>query len=255
MNKLYTIKSIILILLCILAILTCSGCSSLRYLFPTIEERSANAGRPPEATQWPEFTDEITDIRLSVVERDIEFDPDRSSPFKNQTHLQIFYGYQMNGEWYDIPSENYELKGILQYEGLSGYDAACNDHLVQIGHYVLMCFVYEGAREDVVYHLSDSSGTEIQEPFAEYYTNYFHDTNEPSYGFFREKLDPAYPDKALDLQALNIFGRRYYLLLDLNSLPDDYELHISAHPESDSSEIIDEWVLYADDIQRVLGQG
>lgn len=99
----------VIILVGIITSLLC-GCS-------IVEQEYANymfeKGRPKEGTALPDFSGNITDVRMTVKERD--YGPYYDHPmYENLTMIQIYYGYLSDGEWHDMPCENYNLIGVFE---------------------------------------------------------------------------------------------------------------------------------------------
>ena len=124
-----------------------TGCSGMYYR----EEYTAlKNSRPDYAEQFPDFDGEITDVRVTVIPREYSPADARGSSAQKQfsgfEFLQICYGYQKDGVWYDIPCENYELVTIfnpIDWETKElridyGYEAAGKNHIVRIGPYLLV---------------------------------------------------------------------------------------------------------------------
>lgn len=258
-------KRLMAVLLCAFLALFSSGCSIAGWignLFKTAEEKSLNAGRPEGATALPDFSGEITDIRVSVVPRDLEVDPAydgffAAEAFKSKTLLQIYYGYLSDGTWYDMPRENYDLREIFAIHGDVGYDAAEDNHIAKIGPYLLMCYAYApfyNVTYDInklVFDISDTLGTEVQEPFAEYYTPYSTDADLPGYGYLKEDRESIIKGD-LEFEGSASFDKFFFLIVKLDTLPEDYKIHVLVYPEYDTEDILFDETLTMDEIREIL---
>lgn len=197
--------------------------------------------RPENATKMPDLSGNISDIRITLVPR--EYIPPTSGNatvdhmLKNTTYLQIYYGYQKDGQWYDIPCENYDLKQIFDFtKHGTGFEAAGKSHIVKIGQYLLVCVQYSSgdySQADLSCEFIDNLGSKPIQYFEEYYTaprNLTELTESQkidygkSYGYLKENL-AAIPGDGQPLYiASSAFDLHYYLVLDYASLPKDYEL-------------------------------
>ena len=104
-----------------------------------------DASRPPEAYQFPDPSGEITDVRVTIREREIDLS---FRGLEGHKAYDIFYGYCSDGKWYDYPSTNYELRELVDTDvwgpytddEYSSYDICNAPHIVEIGPYYLMSF-------------------------------------------------------------------------------------------------------------------
>ena len=102
-----------------------------------------DASRPAEAYQFPTPSGEITDVRVTVRERDLDLS---FRGLEGHKAYEIYYGYYSNGKWYDYPSTNYELRDLVDTDVLGpytdsdydSYDVCDRDHIVEIGPYYLI---------------------------------------------------------------------------------------------------------------------
>lgn len=132
--------------------------------------------------------------------------------------------------------------------------AATQSHLVKIGPYILISIMV-GAIPSAECTISDTLGTEVQEPFVEYYTyyvymengetHYYMDDHTHGYGYMAESRESILDGDPLQ-EALTDFPKRYYLLVEYASLPDNYELHVKTH--------FDEYSLTKADICELIGE-
>lgn len=191
-------------------------------------EKLIKASRPKEATYVPDFSKEVTDIRITVREREAGCYRAELLPLID---LQIYYGYYSNGEWHDIPCENYDLKPIIWNYTKRGWKIADASHVVKIGPFLLLAIVHDRGEKEVY----DNLGTEVLEPFDEYITynkehfivdgdhvTYVYE-NVHGYSFFCENRE-AIINGDVEYYFNENFYKRSYLILDYDSLPDDYVL-------------------------------
>ena len=177
---------------------------------------------PPVATAVPDFSEDITDIRISAATcEEYELDFSNYKNFRNLTLLQILYGYYSDGEWHDVPAESYDYVGI--FNGSSGMGGTSDSHIVKIGHYLLVCFEQSYYESNFETTIIDTISSEVLTPFAEYYTPY---SNTPSsgYGILTVEPDSILNGDELEYQAYNSFGKYSYVILDIELLPEDYVL-------------------------------
>ena len=135
--------------------------------------------------------------------------------------LRIYYGYRVGGKWYDYPMEYYDLKSIFTSNEYSGFDAADCDHIVKIGQYaVIALFSYTPVGESSLgrWEASDTLGSELQNKFIEYSSL---PQENIEYGL------KTSPNKIQDMifpgsRYTSPFGYYYYVVLDYDSLPEDY---------------------------------
>ena len=202
---------------------------------------------PPVATAVPDFSEEITDIRISAATCEkYELDFSHSKNFRNLTILQILYGYYSDGEWHDVPAENYDYVGILN--GSSGMGGSSDSHIVKIGPYILVCYEAASMASNFETTITDTIGSKVLEPFSEYYTPY---SNYPTSGYGILTVDPnsiLNGDK-LEFTARNTFGKFYYVILEIESLPEDYEMLITTTYESGSQK---QYMLTMQDIRSIF---
>lgn len=83
----------IICILCVVAFLLLSGCDGL---YQTIEKQINGYNRPDEALLMPDFTGDITDIRISFKERDIN--AVFNDRYENAVFVQLYYGYCSDGQ-------------------------------------------------------------------------------------------------------------------------------------------------------------
>ena len=209
---------------------------------------SLNEGRPEDADFLPELSKDISDVRITIVPRTYD-PPSDYADLQDLSFMQIWYGYYADGQWNDYPSENYELSGILQHNSRQGWKASVGSHLVKIGPYLLICICLHDDPM-VEYHLSDTLDSQIQQPFEAYNTcldyydengqrHDFMDTHETGYGYIAEDPSTIAGEAQLAYIVRSEFPRRYYVLLDYESIPEDYVLtisQVSSVPEQEESQ-------------------
>ena len=223
---------------------------------------SIDRGRPENAECAPAPSDDITDIRMTVVPRDVRTMDmlGISELYENLTVLQIWYGYQSDGQWYDYPSENYELVGLWDDGDNTGWRAAFGSHIGKIGPYLLIC-VSPPVSDKLVCEVTDSLNSPVQEPFADYFTCYvrtaedgtevhFMDKDKQGYGYIAEDIFLTEDTETPTARLKNTFSKRYYVVLEYDAIPDDYLLDVTY---SDGAERI-EYSLSKDEIDKLLGQ-
>lgn len=122
------------------------------------------SSRPWEAYNVPGSLNKATSIRISFITRDIDGSLffDYRSDFtnkekKNAKFCQLYYGYCINGKWYDMPAEKYDLR-VINYS--SSYGAAGRAHLVVFGDYVLIALPV-GRTEKETATVVDTLGSEV----------------------------------------------------------------------------------------------
>lgn len=217
---------------------------------------SLNVGRPETATLLPDFTGEITDLRITAVPRNFEVDTNLwgAKYFEDIILLQIYYGYQSDGVWYDIPCENYDLKGIFYDSDYTGFDAGNKCHLVQIGPYVLICYIYDFYQQNYICELYDNLGSEVLQPFTEYYTPFEPEEGKQRYGYIKEVRESIISGDELEYEGNGTFRHFSFLILDLDSLLEDYEVYVVkyAADNPDDREMIH--TLTIDEIRGLLGE-
>ncbi|MBO5908726.1 MAG: hypothetical protein J6Q67_02960 [Clostridia bacterium] len=187
--------------------------------------------RTEEAYLVPDFSYEVTDVRITVKKRDVNYAKMYEGivdevEAANTTVYQIYYGYFSNGEWHDIPVENYELKG-LSSPNIDGWQTAQNNHVVKIGSKLLLAFPV-GRGKVSTYSpyaiIKDSLGSEVQS-ITEYYST-------------SSKID-AFSGSLLLLEnalALNTaeygwfildFDKWYYIILDYSDFTSEYSITVN----------------------------
>ena len=210
-----------------------------------------NASRPAEATKFPDIKADISDIRVSVIKRDVQFTGDG---FRDIDIMQIYYGYLVDGQWHDFPCENYELCGILSNDYKKGYDAAGNSNIVKIGPYLLIAVALPGLDNyfNRYNEISDTLGSEIHS-ITEYYTALNSEQNVigAKCGYLKENIRLLNTDD-FEFISYNTFHKWYYTVIEYDSLPTNYEMKIVTHTDKDGVDEVDVSILTYQDIQEAL---
>lgn len=170
---------------------------------------SLEINRPEHSQEIPQLPEYVSDVKMTVVPRVYEPPALFANDELEMTYLQIWYEYEVDGQWYRYPSENFDLVGIFGDAGSLDWEAAHKNHMVKIGSKLLIC-INATNYPDCEFQIRDSLDSEILEPFAAYY--------EPQYAYLAENA------RGIGVRSTDTFWPRYYLLLDYASLPEHYEL-------------------------------
>lgn len=173
--------------------------------------------RPEEAYQFPDFSGEITDVRITVRERNV--DMSLWSHSTDDKAYDIFYGYLADEVWYDYPSANYHLKALDSFY-LNGWEATAVPHIVEIGDYLLFAFCE--ANEDKTMSLYDSLGSTCITV-----SDYFKRASDKCKNWHYKENMHAYGTDAFDLEMTE-FGKWYFIIIEKESLAEDYTLTFDA---------------------------
>lgn len=205
--------------------------------------------RVETATDLPSYAENATDARVTYIHRtdDVMVKLEHlfygvaiDSTEPKVPCIQFLYGYKVDDIWIDIPAENYPL--FYLEEGSKVIAFGCPSHITKVGNHALICIV--DPYKDTVPH--DTLGTVPLTPIDELFDD------EPTtieYGLIlddRERIlkwnEPAYSVVYGDLD-------RYYFLLNLDELPENYELHFSTNEYSqETKNFYTEYILTAEDI-------
>lgn len=228
-------KKWIVMLCCVVFLLSgCSGENPLYEPFESDVEKSLDASRPEGATALPDFSGEITDVRVTTIPRDIDIPAGKGTDWgmdlSKLEYRQIYYGYCVDGVWTDLPCENYELVSIfnpVDYETKElkvtrGYEAVVDDHMVKIGPYLLISIEARMGKHGLLI-TEDSIGSEIERMFDEY-DRWSLPDGTPEYGQLIENRDSIISGWGLKWKAISNIGTRHYLLLKYDEIPEDYQL-------------------------------
>ena len=207
--------------------------------------------RQPEAFVVPEFNGNISDVRFSVVKREIV---NSSKNFKDLSFMQIYYGFCMDGQWHDIPCENYDLRGILNNSGEQGYEAAGGSNIVKIGPYLLVAVSLSAYTNyfDRYNEITDNIGSQVYS-ITEYYTssNREHFEQGGKCGYLKENTLVS-NSEGYNYRLANAFDKWYYVILEYDKIPENYEMKIITHTDKNGVDDIDERTLTYQDIQKAL---
>lgn len=177
--------------------------------------------RTGESTSVPNISGTVTDIRITTVARDISKMPGMSfvEYFQDRTFLQIYYGYQLDGDWHDYPAENYDLRRLKSSD--CGYDAVSSNHIVKIGQYVLIAFT---SYRDLT--VTDSLNSEVV-AMTEYYTSGNDVTSDSAkYGQIIENTLEGNIFN-YEYEITSGFDKWYYIILEYDDIPEDYVVSYS----------------------------
>lgn len=211
--------------------------------WPRILEKIQVARTRTEAAyQMPNFSGEVTDVRVTVVQRDINANAIYGDLFDESGNVyQLYYGYRNDGKWIDIPHENYDLRG-LKNSGKCGIDAAGNDHVVTIGPYVLIALSARGNANDTIVDTVNSEVFSI--------TKYYH-SETPSF-FFRENM-LAYDTEEYRCWISPSFLRWHFITLKVDDIPQSYSVTIFSRSQ-ETNELLDERTYTYEDIMTALNR-
>lgn len=235
-NHYYLIKISILVVLCIVNIVVLlvyeqkSAGSEDESYYPETQVQ-IDKSRTEAAYLKPDFTDEVTDIRVTVRKRDVDFakmyegivDETEAA---NTTVYQIYYGYFSNGEWHDIPAENYDLKSLNSHK-IDGWQALQNKHIVKIGSKVLLAFPVGNGRAstyDPYAVVTDSLDSNVQS-ITEYYSASSTGNDFQENCLLLENA-LAYGTDEYGWFILQ-FDKWYYIILDYSDLSDGYSVTLN----------------------------
>lgn len=188
--------------------------------------------RTGTADEIPSCSGNITDIRVTVRDRSYFCSVDAfvSHVFYGTQIKQIYYGYYVDGKWYDYPAENYQLKPFFG-NGDNIQDTALRTHCVRIGPYLLIAYTTPGA-SDVLGVMYDTLNSPV-----------YHITE---YGTF-EPFDGANCSRIIDPIGgeycsvnTNLFNNWHYIIIKYDSLSEDYHVTLDRYVLYDGVEEVDE---------------
>ncbi len=208
--------------------------------------------RPSEGTQTPDFSQDVTDVRITTVDRNIGWMPTiiKNEVFRTRVFKQIYYGYYSNNAWCDIPCENYELRALGSTQ--NRYDAADGRHVVKIGSYVLLAFPVAVTSDSESYGVvTDSLKSQIIE-LTEYATSGLSmpDSNKKCYGSIREDYR-TFGSFGFEHEITNAFYKWYYIILEYDNIPKNYQVSITQYSSSEDTEPIVYSYSYEDIIEAL----
>lgn len=211
-----------------------ASCSYNIYQAMTPQEKykyMLDRSRPAEAYQMPDFSSEITDVRITVRERNIDYAllPGNSGD-ENVKVIQIYYGYLSNGKWHDIPAENYALKGLSR-NAMDGCAALQDSHVVRIGDYIVLAFpvgkglIYPTKPYAVI---TDTLNTEVIE-ITEYYST---STETDKYDDYRLLIENMreYETEDYSYVIMHNVDIWYYLVIESDKLTEGYTVTVQEYP-------------------------
>lgn len=182
-----------------------------------------DTSRPKEAYSFPDFSGEITDVRVTIRERGIDMSCWNGGA--NERAYDIFYGYLSDGVWYDFPSGNYALKDLFErYE--DGWKACGSRHAVEIGDYILLAFPVGMGRvsEDVPsVIINDTLNSNVLE-ITEYYHSGSEEVSFNGRWHFYENMH-AYGTVEYDFYLIH-FDQWYFIVLDRDDFTEGYSVTI-----------------------------
>lgn len=170
--------------------------------------------RPATATDLPEYDGEVTDVRITSIPRTMEVFESGSE------YIQILYGYEIDGQWTDIPMENYPFYCLEDGGTQCPFGDTLYSHIVKIDSFVLICITTPYGLQAPY----DSIGTEPLEPFREF-AEKENASGGNTYGILTEDRTKASSWFKVGYSSMSFSRNRHYFILDLESLPEDYELH------------------------------
>ena len=221
-------------------------------------KKDINATRPDISLTKPDIPENVTDVRVTVVERDFDL-----TPYKFEDYIscaQIYYGFCVDSVWEDFPCENYDLAGFFdRNNGKYGYDAAGGCHVVEIGNKILIAVT--PVLDDgyaVVYDSLESDVIEMENYFTYAYTDY--ETKEDVVLTFKPDKGYAYlKERALALNTPKYsyklytnFPRWYYIVVDKANLTEDYFVKYTLLNKNRSPSTSNPYTLTYNDIQNAL---
>lgn len=201
-----------------------------------------NLTRPEESYLRPNVPESIDDIRITVVDRKIPAKAFWGDDFNFDGDVyQIYYGYLSDGQWVDLPHENYNLYNL---EFIHSYSVASENHIVRLGNYIIIAIA---EYDDFTNKVKDNLNSEIFE------ITQYHPTNSdtPSYLFCEHALELGTNEYRRTMSL--VFPKWYYVILESSHIPEDYVLTISSYDKGDNS-LAEEYAYTYDDIMEALNR-
>lgn len=176
-------------------------------------EASLAASISKEALSSPEPADTVTRLRVSIPQRNISMKdlyPGAEDEIPYAKAFQVYYGYQLEGKWYDFPAENYAIKSL---DGnTDGMYVMSGNHVVEIGPFVLLAFNDQSARGAT---LTDSLNTQpLKMEIKDLASSSTFIVYENALGFGTENYD----------YYIGPFGVWYFIALEKEAIPEDYSV-------------------------------
>ena len=232
------VKKILKTTLIIFLVFACVIFSDYCFSGDPFERFMFTVTRTGTADEIPNCSGNITDIRVTVRERSsfCSWQAFWAHLIYGTQIKQIYYGYCIDGQWYDYPAENYELKAFSSLFDDKVAKTAIASHCVRIGPYLLIAFPTP-SDTDILGVMQDSLGSE-----AFHLTEY--GTSDPSEGAncFRV-VDPVKGKYASD--TVNVINNWYYIVVNYDSITEDYEVTMDRYVKYDESMEADEGELHA----------
>ena len=167
----------------------------------------------------------ISDVRITISEVDDDSVMNQIAGESKTTLLRIYYGYCIDGVWTDKPSEHYPLKELFSETPHDSFRASFFSHCVRIGPYLLIALNTDSSEKDgskVFCEPTDSLGSEFVQMFEEYFTPFYRESGTSGYSFFAK--EPFQYGASVTSYNFNHFGLYHYLILEWDSIPEDYRL-------------------------------
>ena len=193
-----------------------------------------DASRPAEAYQFPDLSGEITDVRVTVREREIDLS---FRGLEGHKAYDIFYGYYSNGQWYDYPCTNFELKelqdtdiwGPYDDSAYNSYDVCYDAHIVEIGPYYLIALPIHVSLSNM--RLYDVSVQDTLNSKSLIITEYYTPTNDSNDWtqnlVFFENMS-AYRTEDYRFR-LNTFPPICFMFVEKEAVTEEYSLTLDRH--------------------------
>ena len=211
--------------------------------------------RPDECLVKPDIPEKVDDVRITVVERDCDIGA-LNEQLEGFTPAQIYYGYYSDNEWHDYPCENYDLIRLFwDHDGKYGYDAAENNHFVDLGSFILFAFPSSSATPNIV--IEDTLNSEVK-VISEYYTTTAVNNNSgltdismsgAGYAFLKENALKL-GTREYDFEIVGAFAKWHYIIINKNDLDADYSL--SYYKTNNSGYTPKVWTISYDEIQSEI---
>ena len=196
------------------------------FIIPNTYQKPLEGVRPEECLIKPVIPEKVDDVRITVVERDC-LDKRFNYPFTELQPLQMYYGYCIDGVWYDYPSENYDIIGLKWGHGEFGYGAAGDSNFVILGDKVLIAMRPHSSDYAVMKDTLESEVYEITEYYSEIKMQ--NDKEDPvfvgeKYAFLKENA-LALETEEYQYNLQSAFYRWYYVVVDIDDINEDYKLY------------------------------
>ena len=206
---------------------------------------SVAASTAQEAFATPNFSENISHIRISIPERNIIISEKQGNIEDEKAKVyQFYYGFFTSGEgWKDYPAECYDMKTLEPIEDghTDGWDALCSYHVVKIGPYVLLSFSdYLGGD----FTIEDSINSDIL-----VISKNDSSTNVTSYEIHENISN--FKNNELDCHCYEFFSR-HFIVLKYDEIPKDYSVTITESDDFFTDAFITTYTY--DDIMEALNR-